>query len=441
MSTGVAAAAGAPSPRDVQVTRHFIPLERKTTPETSSAESKKKPIPRLRWSLDPADKRQVSDSENSIQARKDRLLDSGAAIKAARFDQVASFCDWVSIYQAHEGGNLPLINNGAFVSYDQHGETINTTLKKLKVEGSHETGIFIRCDGDTVWFEGNVSRFGRPDNVFGYTFAQCLTRINALLGTKGLPPFTEGKSYSVRCYGGDRLAYTGARITRLDLTANFQTSSKEDAYAFMRHLAMQQASRLKTGTYGEGETVDFGRGSRRVYSKAYLKHAELLRHMKKPAKGEETSYSRPYDPYVNDLAAWCEHVGLVRFETTYKSTFLIDSFQNYLGGLNMPRLEKDFIERQSVFTRTTCEADQLSQLDKHTLGCYRMWQAGDDLTTKFKKSQFYKHRATLLPFGVDIAVKSNVASFVPRVRVIQLTPAVMPSFYELPQPHYLRLAA
>jgi len=412
MSTGGVATAGANSPGDVQVTRHFSPIYR-TTPEKT----------------------------NVSPFSKTALEASRAAIEATRFNQVASFCDWVSIYQAHEGGNLPKINNGAFVSYDQHGETINTTLKKLKIEGSHETGIFIRCDGDTVWFEGNVSRFGRPDNVFGYTFADCLTRINTLLGTLGLPPFTPGKSFSIRCFNGDRLAYTGARISRLDLTANFVTGSKEDAYAFMRHLAMQQASRLKTGTYGEGETVDFGRGSRRVYSKAYLKHAELMRHMKKQPKGQETAYSRPFDPYINDLAAWCEGVGLVRFETTYKSTFLIDSCQNYLGGLNMPRLEKDFIERQSVFTRTTCEADQLSQLDKNTLSCYRMWQAGDDLTTKYKKSQFCKLRAALLPYGVDIAVKSNVTAFVPRVRVIQLTPAAMPSFYELPQPHYLRLAA
>jgi II/X family phage/plasmid replication protein len=107
----------------------------------------------------------------------------------------------------------------------------------------------------------------------------------------------------------------------------------------------------------------------------------------------------------------------------------------------MPRLEKDFIERQSVFTRTTCEADQLSELGKTTLGIYRMWQAGDDLVSKFSKPTFYRHRAALLPFGIDIAVKSNVTTFVPRVRVIQLMPAVMPSFYELPQPHYLRLAA
>jgi II/X family phage/plasmid replication protein len=371
------------------------------------------------------------------------LVEAIAVLKSgnsARFEQTQSFCDWVSIHQAHEGVELPKINDGAFVRYDAHGAHESTTLKKFKVEGSHETGVFIRCDGSTVWFEGNVSRFGRPDNVFGFTFEECLTRINSLLWTLGLPPFTAGESFRAQCFGGDRESFTGARITRLDLTQNFQSGSKENAYAFMRHLAMQQASRLKTGTYGEGETVDFGRGSRRVYSKAYLKAPEILRHMKKE-KGLKTDYSRPFDPYLNELSDWCASVGLVRFETTYKSTFLIDNCQNYLGGLHMGRLEQDFIERQSVFTRTTCEADQLSELTKNTLSVYRMWQAGDDLVSKYSKAQFYRHRSALLPFGVDIAIKSNVLNFTPRVKVIQLGPCAVPSFYELPSPSYLRLAA
>lgn len=395
--------AGIPAPlhRDVQVTRHFSP-------------------------------------KNGISFPKSPLTLVPDFPRDRRFEQTQSFCDWVSIYQNHPDGGLLKINDGAFVRYDAHGVHESTTLKKCKVEGSHETGVFVRCDGQTVWFEGNVSRFGRPDNVFGFTFVECIDRINALVVSLGLPPFTAGTAY--RSQSNDKLAFTGARITRLDLTQNFQSGSVENAQVFMRHLAMQQAARLKTGTYGEGETVDFGRGSRRVYSKAYLKHVELLRHMRKD-KGPKTDYSRPFDPYVQDLADWCSSVGLVRFETTYKSTFLIDYSQNYLGGLDMRHLEKDFIQRQEVFTRANCEADQLSTLDKTTLGVYRMWQAGDDLTSKFSRSAFYRYRSALLPFGIDIAVKSNVINFQPRVKVIQLSPAPMPSFYQLPQPQHLRLAA
>ena len=358
----------------------------------------------------------------------------------ANHKQTVGFCDWVSMYQRHDGGGLPLVNDGAFVRYNADGAHECTTLKKLKLEGSNETGVFVRCDGETVWFEGNVSRFGRPDNVFGFTFAECVQRINALLIGHGLPPFTPGKKMWVKCADGDRPNYTGARITRLDMTENFFAGSSENAYAFMRYLQMQQASRLKTGTYGEGETVDFGRGSRRVYSKAYLKHVELLRHMKK-AKKNQTDYSTPFDPYIQNLSDWCKENGLVRFETTYKSTYLIDNHQNYLGGIDMSILEIDFQKRQEVFTRASCELDDLSSLDKASLSIYRMWQAGDDLPSMLSKTRFYVHRAKLLPYGIDIAIKSNVINFQPKTRVIKLAPATMPTFYELPKPTLIRLAA
>lgn len=369
-----------------------------------------------------------------------RLPKTAAFPREKRLIQEHSFCDWVSIYQRHavEGHPLPRVNDGAFVRYNADGTHECTTLKKFKLEGSHATSVSVRCDGETVWFEGNVSRFGRPDNVFGFTFEVCIQKINAILASHGLPPFTSGESE--RSQSNDKTFFTGARITRLDLTANFQTGSIEDAQTFMRHLAMQQASRLKTGTYGEGETVDFGRGSRYVYSKCYVKHVELLRHMKK-AKGVSTEFSKPHDTYVLQVAEWCANVGLVRFESTYKSTFLIDQNQQFLGGLDMRHLEQDFLKRQEVFTRFNCEVDELAALDKHALSCYRMWQAGDDLTQKFSRAQFYKNRARLLPYGVDIAIKSSVIGFQTRVRVVKLAQAVVPSFYQLPSTSNLRLAA
>lgn len=350
------------------------------------------------------------------------------------------FCDWISIYQTH-GQGLPKVNDGAFMRFDGEGQHESTTLRKLRIDGSFESACFVRSDGETVHFEGNVSKFGRPDNVFGYSFVECIDRINALLRSLNLPPFTAGNRMQVTNKDGDyRTAYTGARITRLDLTQNFQAGSSENAYAFMRFLGMQQASRLKTGTYGEGETVDFGRGSRRVYSKAYLKGPELLRHAKRKNDPQNPN-CRVYDPYLEKLAAWCSEVGLVRFETTYKSTFLIDNCLNYLGGFDMPTLLKDFETRKEVFTRATCEQDQLTDLDLKTLAVYRMWQAGDDLTTKVSRATFYRHRRSLLSHGIDIAIKSNVIKFEPRTRVITLAPVPVPAFYERPNPTYLRLAA
>lgn len=101
--------------------------------------------------------------------------------------QMVGFTDWLSIYQRHYRNDLPKVSDGAVMRIDKHGEVDTVTLKKSRIEGSHESAVFIRCDGETVWFEGNVSKWGRPDNLFGYTFLQCLEIINGLLQRHGLP--------------------------------------------------------------------------------------------------------------------------------------------------------------------------------------------------------------------------------------------------------------
>ncbi len=361
----------------------------------------------------------------------------------ARLDQKESFCDWVSMYQTHDHPVLVLAD-GSVIRLDSQGNQESITLRKMRIEGSHDSSIYIRSDGHTVWFDGNVSKLGRPDNVFGYTFAQCLTRINAVCMSLGLPPFSTGQKMQVNTPSGPRSHWTGARVTRLDLTQNFASGSKENAYHFMRFLSMQQASRLKTGTFGDGETVDFGRKSRRVYSKAYLKGPELLRHAglsrKTPTQILDSSKPGP-DQYLISLAEWCNSIGLVRFETTYKSTHLISNGQSFLGGLNMQHLEHDFKTRQEVFTRANCDVDELASLDKRTLSVYRMWEAGDDVSSQMSRATFYRYRAALLPYGVDISVKSNVIKFQPKTRIISLSPVTQPSFYQFPSPNHIRLAA
>lgn len=399
----------APAGGDVHVTRHFS-----LTDETNSLKNE-----------------QISLEKSERQTRPENLTVETGGI----------FCDWLSVHQTHEA-TLPVISDGCYVRFDADGTHEHTTLKKVRIEGSHETSIFVKCDGHSVHFEGNVSKWGRPDNVFGFSFHDCIARINDLLAKQGLPPFTPGKKMEVSTPQGWRTHWTGARISRIDVTQNFAAGSAENAYHFMRFLAGQQASRLKTGTYGEGETVDFGKHSRRVYSKAYLKGPELLRHAKKPKKNQ-SEFSKPFDPYLFELAEWCNSIGLVRFETTYKSTFLIDNGFQFLGGINMANLEIDFKERQSVFTRANCEIEELSSLDTKTLAIYRMWQAGDDITKKCSRATFYRHRSKLLPFGIDIAVKSNVIPFQPKTRIIKLEPVKIPDFYQIPAPtsSFLRLVA
>ncbi|MEN9373028.1 MAG: hypothetical protein RIR79_580 [Pseudomonadota bacterium] len=355
------------------------------------------------------------------------------------------FVDWLSIHQTHSGAAFPKLNDGAVFRYDADGSLDWTAVTKARVEGSHESSLFISSDGETVKFEGNVSKFDREDNVFGYSFGECLIRINAILASFGLPPFTAGvrgeyarKGKASDLSDDDLIFWTGARITRIDITENFSAGSEQDAMLFMNWLSGQQASRLKTGTFPGGETVDFGRGSKFVYSKAYLKAPELLRHARR-LKDPENSGQRAYNPYLEQLARWCADSGLVRFETTYKARWLTQNKTEFLGRFDMKQINLDFEERKSVMSRTQLDIDCLADLDAKSLAVYRMWQAGDDLSTKFKKSQFYKYRKALMPYGLDIAIPNNVIQFRPRIRVVTLGSISPPAFYQRPHPAYFQL--
>lgn len=337
------------------------------------------------------------------------------------------FCDWISIYQDH-GCSLPVVNDGVVMAVDEEGELRWKTCRPTAVAGSFSTQVQVRSDGNGyVSFSGNVSRFGRPHNLFGFDLGECLRRVNEILAGYGLPPFTRGMEIPrlVRMPGRwsntDRsrsmqvkLEWTGARITRLDLTQNFGTGSLSDARAYMEWLSTQQhTARIKVGTHFDGETVDWGRGSRRVYSKAYLKSAELARH---GAPAEAVRY--------------CEDRGVIRFEVTLKSTQLIDMGCQFLGSLDMEQLELIFAERREVMTRAEHTHDDFENLPNHLRRTARDWLAGDDMRTRMSQPTFSRHRRELLRYGIDIAVKRNVVEFKPRVRVIEVRPLTQSDFQD-----------
>jgi hypothetical protein len=95
-------------------------------------------------------------------------------------------------------------------------------------------------------------------------------------------------------------------------------------------------------------------------------------------------------------------------------------------------IEAEFKKHSSVFERANAEIDSMATLDAKTLSVYRMWQAGDDLKGKFSKSGLYRYRSALLPHGIDIFIPSNVIRFEPKTRVIALSAAVAPDWYDLP---------
>lgn len=365
----------------------------------------------------------------------------GFEAKPVNHTQTFGHIDWITIRQSHPViERLPLISNGCVMAFDIDGAVENTTLKRMPIVGSYESKCFVRCDGHTVEFSGNPARWGRMDNVFGYSFGQSVQIVNQILAGLGLPPFSAGESFESVNKGGEIVrVWTGATISRLDMTENYLTGSPENANHFLRWLAGQKIKSKKTNFYGDHSTVDFGRGSKRSYFKVYNKGFELLKHSKSKAD-IDTLEKQDRCESIEKLAQWCQDNGMVRAELELKSKALHDLHCYYLGELDMNVIEVEFKKHAIVFERATAEIDSLVELDAKTLAVYRMWQAGDDLKTKFKKTALYKHRAALLPHGIDIFIPSNVVRFEPKTRVIALTAAIPPDWYQLPQVGQVRAA-
>lgn len=234
--------------------------------------------------------------------------------------------------------------------------------------------------------------------------------VNGILAEHGLPPFSAGESFYRQKSGEDsQKQWTGCRIRRIDLTQNYATGSPEAAHAFLRWLAGQKMKLLKTGHYGDYDTVDFGRGSTRKYFKVYAKAAELLKHSK--AKQDVSTFEKAARlESIEKIAEYARASGIVRAELTLKSNALLDLNCQYLGSLDMKVIEAEF-NACAIFTRANAPIDELEHLPRETLAAYRMWQAGDDVKTKIKKSQLYVHRKRLLSHGIDILIPSNVVRF------------------------------
>lgn len=330
------------------------------------------------------------------------------------------FVDWLSIAQDHPAGGLPLVDSGCVLAVTADGVLDWKTTKAVKHEGSFETSLNVKCDGTRVSFSGNVSRFGRLENLFGYGLADCLTRVNAVLQHYGLPPFTAGERIEFAKRGEVRYGWTGARISRIDLTANYEAGSADNAHAVMQYLGTQHAGRHEGRVLGQGETVAWGQGSRRQYWKAYVKHLELVRH------GCEDQR----------VVEHCELRGVVRFEGTLRSNALTDLGCAYLGdyetGWAMGQLIELFKAQTQVMQRAEKGTDDLDELPKHLRATARDYMAGMDLAKSMSRASFYRHRTALLPYGIDIAVR-NVKPFQPRVRVIELRPAEVPTWYQFDQ--------
>jgi len=324
------------------------------------------------------------------------------------------FCDWVTLRQEHPGGGVPVVNNGRVWAVDSDGVVEWTTDQVLEVEGSHDTKIRLRSDGFRVELSGNIGRFNRADNVFGYDFEETVRRANELVNLFSIPPFTRGELCFV--YGCGRPEWTGAVVTRVDVTQNLCLWNPENAALFLRYLSGKQKGRVKVGVSPDGQSVMWGYGSKYANMIAYDKAAEMARHQKRGG-------------LVSEVFEFVKSLGVIRLEAKFKTRFLRQRHCRYLGEVTMGKVAHLFREERNKVLVERVNVDSYNDIPKPYRATAKDWRDGLTLRDSMTRSTFSRHRCALRRYGLDIAVPCGVKAF--PMKVVELEPMalVAPDWY------------
>lgn len=276
------------------------------------------------------------------------------------------------------------------------------------VVGSFETGIQIKTawrsdtgDCTHLHLSGNLAKFFQGHNLWGsddpgalvVEFMQWLTGYDVETSQLGLCPHAE----DVQAW------MTGAyRFTRIDYTETFHLDSEADVLAYLR--AAEHTAHLAhrgRGQLCEGSTLYFGKHSRRWALKLYAKGPEI----------RKNADSQPAILKLPSAQAWaarslrCELVlrsmelkrrGLDRAETW--SVLQENGVQ-----FDPSHLIREILGDMTMTTTLELAPDVLGSLKPALRMAYLAWHAGADLRTIHSKSAFYRNRASLLRYGIDIA--------------------------------------
>lgn len=319
------------------------------------------------------------------------------------------FVDWITASQFHPEGGLPILQNGLHAWFDSGGNCRLERISPQSVCGSFETSIQLSCNGHRVYLSGNVGRFGRQDNLFNFGWDATATICNRILDRAGLPRFR-----AVGGISGEQVC-AGARVHRLDITANFSAGSDAQARAVIRWLTSQSVARARRGSAGD-ESVWWS-NTRRMF-KAYRKGAELLKHGL---------------PANAPVVEWAVNQGVVRVEVELKRRTLQELGLNEWGNVSQAKLVRLFADETEILRRVdrSDEPDILAQIPAKYRMTAAAWMAGQDIKAALPNGTLYRHAKVLREYGLDVLQARNITAFPVRVRVVDLQPLDVPAWYRL----------
>lgn len=324
--------------------------------------------------------------------------------------------DWLKI-------RLPVDVSGCFPSeteiiLEPDGEVRRERRTGQSVVGSFDGRIrATECEfTGRLILDGNPSKFFQGHNVFGSDdiFLLAHAMVWRALPQLGLRVYSAGFQSELSCMD--------VEVMRVDITESYDAGSLANAKSFVRALAESATlTHRGRGALSEG-TVYFGKHSRRWALKAYAKGAEIVSKSGKlgnrfPDAERMIQFAQPLLRIELVLRLWeLQKRGLDRL-SAWRSVDVTALGAEYRSGLMIS-------ENRSM------SESELEAIPNRLRVLYSSWKSGEDLRKLLSNGAFYRNRAALLKYGIDIAIVQPKAfpNVVPLVRIIEAKAVGVPEW-------------
>lgn len=332
--------------------------------------------------------------------------------------------DWLTFSLPYS--HLDPISDGSVLSISPSGDIEWETCKRLAIRGSHDTNMHVKTDRNSydpelgyytqLHVDGNPVKWIQGHNIFGTDDLTGLAietayRLYNLLGVTPSPVDLK------------RLLSFDFSLHRVDVNYSFLIGNKLQVLMLLKALEGQANLRHRGKGIFKSNTLYFGQNSRRWSLKMYSKGDEI--------NSKKKGHLLPVRLVGRDsLLTYAD--GLLRVEVTLRSLQLKDSELATASqwGENTPlEVFKTYLEPLEMSSQLDIKADVLISLPNRLKPVYAMWKSGEDLRTIYSSSSFYRHRNSLLSYGIDITIiqpskatrSDNVISFSKALDRIELS--------------------
>ena len=326
--------------------------------------------------------------------------------------------DWVTMKIScnHDG----IISDGEVVSLSKNGDSIEWSMVKfLPVVGSHDATIRIRSiTQQTIEISGNPTKWLQGHNLFGtndlksliWLFFEELVKIPELK----LKPTLE----QIHAVKMGKLT-----VSRVDINETWFLKDRNEVLAWIR--AAGQKMRLKHRGAGQfsGDTLYWGKGSRRWLIKCY-------------SKGDEINSKKSNFPDALRTPEMLEYAErALRVELVIKSNQLREWHLHevlHWNGETGKLLLLELIKGLEMSSNIRLTDEILENLPSRLKMAYFAWLHGGDMRQILSRPTFYRYRTQLKEYDIDIGIKRDSKedknNVIPLMRVLEAQPVGIPDW-------------